>query len=187
MKIETKKQVFLMLLAENILFEFGAGLYGPIYAIYAEKIGGTILTAGIAWSIFLIVLGVFGFVTAKFIDNLSLKKVAITTSVVHAVLILSYVFVSHVWQLYVLQFLIGIVGALNFPAWDAWFTNMQDENKKGASFSLMHATNNIGRGLAAIVGSSIAFFLGFKMLFLVSALFVLISSFLLFDLKEKIE
>ena len=184
--MKTKKQIFRILLIENIMFEFGAGLYGPIYAIYTEKLGGSILTAGIAWAIFLLVLGVCGFATAKYLDRYSLKKMAIITSILHAVFIFLYVFVSHVWQLFALQLLLGLVGAINFPAWDAWFTKTQDPEKQGSSFALMHGTNNIGRGLAALIGSSVAFFLGFKMLFLVSSLFVLISTFLLFPLEEKI-
>lgn len=181
----TKQQIFRILLIENFLFEFGAGLYGPIYAIYVERIGGTLLTAGIAWSIFLISLGVFGFVVSKFIDRFNIKKVTILTSILHALLIFCYVFVSNVYQLYLLQLLTGIIGAINFPVWDAWFTRMQESEKRGGSFALMHATNNLGRGLAALLGSSIAYFFGFKMLFIVSAVTVLISSLLLFILEEK--
>lgn len=184
--MKTKKQIFTILLIENILFEFGAGLYGPIYAIFTERIGGTIFTAGVAWSIFLIALGLFGFITSRFIDRYSLKRITILTSILHALLIFAYVFVNQIWQLFLLQLLIGIVGAFNFPAWDAWFTNMQENEKKGSSFALMHGTNNIGRGLAALVGASIAYFIGFKMLFIVSSIFVLVSSFLLFNLEEKV-
>lgn len=183
----TRKLIFRVLLVENMLFEFGAGLYGPIYALYVEDIGGTILTAGIAWSIFLISLGLFGFVVSRFIDSFSIKKVTIITSFLHAALIFCYIFVSTVPQLYLLQFLIGIVGAINFPVWDAWFTHVQEGEKRGGSFALMHATNNLGRGLAALIGSSIAFLLGFKMLFLFSSVVVLISTLLLVNLKEKPE
>lgn len=181
-----KKKVFTILLIENILFEFGAGLYGPIYAIYTKELGGTILTAGVAWSIFLIALGIFGFISSKFIDRFSLKKMTIITSILHAALIFAYVFVTQIWQLFLLQLLLGIIGAFNFPAWDAWFTNMQEHGKKGSSFALLHGTNNVGRGLAALVGGSIAFFIGFKMLFIVSSIFVLVSSFLLFNLDEEV-
>lgn len=168
--MRNKSQILRILLIENTLFEFGAGLYGPIYAIYVQGLGGTVLTAGIAWSIFLVVLGAFGFVMSGFIDKFSLKKTTIITSILHAVLIFGYIFVSKIWQLYILQFLIGIVAAINYPVWDAWFTHMQEGSKRGSSFALMHATNNIGAGLAALIGSSIAYFVGFKMMFTVSAL-----------------
>lgn len=150
--VTTKKQIFRILLVENALFEFGPGLYGPLYAVFVEKIGGTILTTSIAWSIFLITLGAFGFIVSKYIDRFSVKQTTLITSILHGLLILSYAFVSQVWQLYLLQFLIGIVGAINFPVWDAWFTNVQEGEKKGGSFALMHATNNIGRGLASLGG-----------------------------------
>ncbi len=88
--------------------------------------------------------------------------------------------------MYILQLLMGIVGAINFPAWDAWFTNMQDDSRKGSSFALMHGTNNIGRGLAALVGGAIAFFISFQMLFAMSGLFVLLSTIFLFGLEENV-
>lgn len=181
----SKKQVFRILLIENAFFEFGAGLYGPLYAVFVQKIGGTIINTSIAWSIFLISLGVFGFIVSKYIDRFSIKKTTLTTSILHALLILSYAFVSQVWQLYLLQFLIGVIGAINFPVWDAWFTNMQEGKKRGGSFALMHATNNIGRGLASLGGGLIVFYAGFQMLFIASGIFVLLSSLLLLNLKEE--
>lgn len=184
--MKTKQQIFKILLVENTLYEFGAGLYGPIYAVFVGEIGGTVLTAGIAWSIFLISLGAFGFVASKFIDRLSLKKATIVTSILHAFLIFGYVFVSQIWQLYLLQLLTGIIGAINFPVWDAWFANMQKGEKRGSGFALLHATNNMGRGLAALGGGVIVFFVGFKTLFIISGFFVLASSFLLLNLEEKI-
>lgn len=184
--MKTKQQIVKILLVENTLFEFGAGLYGPIYAVFVGEIGGTVLTAGTAWAIFLISLGVFGFITSKFIDRLSLKKATIATSIIHGFLIFGYVFVSQIWQLYLLQLLIGVIGAINFPVWDAWFTNMQKSERRGESFALLHATNNIGRGFAALGGGVIVFFVGFKTLFIISGFFVLASSFLLLNLEEKI-
>lgn len=184
--VTAKKHIFRILLVENTLFEFGAGLYGPLYAVFVEDIGGTILTTSIAWSIFLITLGVFGFIVSKYIDRFSIKQTTFITSILHGLLILSYAFVTQVWQLYMLQFLIGVVGAINFPVWDAWFTNMQKGEKRGGSFSLMHATNNIGRGFASLGGGLIVFYVGFKMLFIVSGIFVLLSSFLLVNLKEEV-
>ena len=53
-----KRGLKLLLEADGFVL-FGFGLLAPIYAIFVEKIGGDVLDAGIAYAIYLFVLGIF--------------------------------------------------------------------------------------------------------------------------------
>jgi len=51
-----KKSCYLLL--ANYLYMTGIGLLSPIYALYVLDIGGSALTAGASWSVYLITAGV---------------------------------------------------------------------------------------------------------------------------------
>ena len=57
----------LLLLASCCWF-FGEGLLGPLFAVYAEKVGGDLLDITGAWATFLITSGVLYIVFGKLMD-----------------------------------------------------------------------------------------------------------------------
>lgn len=172
-----------LLLAQNAFFEFGAGLFGPIYAIFVERIGGNILDAGIAWAIFLITLGLFEALVSKYIDMFESKKVLIITSIAYSIVVFSYIFVSSVWQLFILQLAAGIILAIDNPAWSSWYAKLQTDRKRGHDFALMYMSNNMARGFAVLIGAAVAQLFGFKVIFVLSAAFILFG--LLFIVRSK--
>jgi MFS family permease len=170
MKIASK-----ILLIQNMFFEFGAGLFGPIYAIFVEQIGGSILDAGIAWGIFLISIGLSEYIVSKFIDRFKQKNILIITSVIYAFVIFSYILVSNVYELFVLQLIAGIVIAIDKPAWSSWYAQLQRKGERGHDFALMYMSNDIAKGIAILFGASLAYLFGFKILFILAGLFILLG------------
>jgi len=57
-----------LLLTASILIHAGANLLAPIYAIFIEEIGGTLLDAGIAVGIYALMKGGFEKMADKFVD-----------------------------------------------------------------------------------------------------------------------
>lgn len=163
------------LLVQNTFFEFGAGLFGPIYAIFVEKVGGNILDAGIAWAIFLLSMGLFEILVSKFIDRFESKRVLIAASALYAAVIFSYIFVSNVRQLFVLQFIAGIIIAVDNPAWSSWYAMLQEDGKRGHDFALMYMSNNFAQGFAILIGAALAQFFGFKVIFVLGAAFIMLG------------
>ena len=47
-----------ILLFASSLWYFGEGLFGPLFAVFAEKVGGDIMDITWAWSLYLIVTGI---------------------------------------------------------------------------------------------------------------------------------
>ena len=63
-----------ILLIASSLWYFGEGLLGPLFAIYAEKIGGDLLDITWAWAAYLMATGLFYVLVGKFINNSIYKK-----------------------------------------------------------------------------------------------------------------
>ena len=63
----------LLLLASAFWF-FGEGLLGPLFAVYAEKVGGDLLDITAAWALFLIVSGVLYIVFGKLFRKSNRKR-----------------------------------------------------------------------------------------------------------------
>ena len=51
------KSAKILLLASSLWY-FGEGLFGPLFAVFAEKVGGDIMDITWAWSLYLIVTGI---------------------------------------------------------------------------------------------------------------------------------
>ena len=63
-----------ILIIASSLWYFGEGLFGPLFAVYAEKIGGDILDISWAWAVYLIVTGVCYVLIGNLVNNSKYKK-----------------------------------------------------------------------------------------------------------------
>src|SRR3989339_136741 len=63
-----------LLLYGGGLWFFGEGMFGPLFALFAEKVGGTILDMTWAWATYLIVAGLLYILVGKFTDTYHHKR-----------------------------------------------------------------------------------------------------------------
>jgi len=178
-----KKIVFLLMFVDFI-FTFGSGLYGPIYAIFVNQVGGDILEAGIAWSIFMVVMGTLEIPFGKMADKYSKKLFLSLSYALASLAIFGYIFVSSVVQLFLLQILVGVAFAMGDPAWDSWFSEVIPRKERGFSFAAFHALSSYSQAIAAVVGGLMAQFIGFHFLFFVGGVIGIISVVMTLTLKE---
>ena len=155
-------------LVMNSFFVFALGMFGPIYAIYVQNIGGDILAAGTAWSIFTIVSGLGILVMGKLQDRIKNDKPAIMLGyALDALGFLGYFFVSNVKQLFLVQVLLGIGTVIKTPAYDSFYTKYLEKGKFASQWAAWEATWYIVTGIAALSGAFLVKTFGFKFLFLV--------------------
>jgi MFS family permease len=178
------KNVVFLLILTDVVFTFGAGLYGPIYAIFVENIGGDILEAGIAWAIFLMVMGTMEIPFGRLIDRYGKKKFLALAYLIGALCIFAYMFVSNIYELFALQVMVGVAFAMGDPAWDAWFSEAISMRESGFNWALFHAFTSYSQGFAAIVGGAVAAFLGFNSLFIIGGTVAVVSFFSTLAIKE---
>ena len=156
------KTALKILIATSFAYNLGAGMLGPIYAIFVEQIGGNILDAGMAWAIYAISVGISMYIFSRFEDKLPKKKVITIGFLMLTIGFASYYFVSEPIHLFMVQLYLGISMALLDPSWLAFFGTHVDKHKEAAEWGGWQAGKHIILGISAIIGSYIAFQFGFK-------------------------
>ncbi len=181
------KQLQLFLIV-NSLFVLAMGMFGPIYAIFVQKIGGDILAAGTAWAVFMVVSGVGILLMGKIQDKIKKDKLSIILGYALMSLgFLGYYFVSNVKQLFLVQILLGLSTVVLTPAYDSFYTKYLEKGKFASQWAAWEATWYTVTGVAALIGAFLVKIFSFKILFLVMFFTSLIGLLLSTQLKEKNE
>ncbi len=182
-----QKVLKILLLASGLSILAG-GLFGPIYAIFVEQIGGDILTAGTAYASFAIVAGVTIFLVSRWEDHVKYKeKFVVMGYALGCFGFLGYLLIQDPFDLFAVQIIFGISVAIGTPAYDGLYSKHLDKGKFVSEWGLWESMNYILIGISAAVGAFLAEFFGFRFLFfvmLVLSILGLIVSTLLFS-KES--
>src|SRR3989344_2639281 len=160
------KTVRLLLIADIIWF-FGEGLLGPLFAIFAGRIGGDILEITWAWSAYLIVCGLLILYFGKISDKINKKKLMFYGYLLNAVLTFSYLLVNSPIQLLLVQAGLGVAAAMATPTWDALYSENQNRKKDGLTWGLADGGAQFFSGIAVILGGLIITFFSFNVLFII--------------------
>lgn len=160
----------LLLILSDILILSSFGLIGPIFAIFIiENLeGGTIVAAGLATTIFLVVKSTVQLPLSKIIDK---EKHKTHSLLLGTFLIISvpfiYVSAKSVYVIFIAQAVYGLGAALAYPSWFSLFTTYMDKRHRGFEYTIWSTGVGIGGALAAYLGAEVANLLGFKILFFV--------------------
>lgn len=185
-------KVIRTLIFSDFLLQSGWGLIGPIFAIFlTEQIeGGNLAAVGFVTAFFWLTKSIFQPFIAHYLD---IKKgerddfdFLVKGFYVANLIPLGYFFATEIWHIFLLEFIRGVAMASVVPSWMAIFTRHIDRGWEAFSWSIQSTVIGFAIGLAAIFGGLIATFLGFKVIFLLVALFGLISTTLLFAIKRDL-
>ncbi len=167
-----------VLLFAEACFTIAAGMLGPIYAVFVDEIGGNLLDASSAWAVFMLTMGIIVFLIGRWEDRLKHKeRIIILGYAIRALGYLGYVFVYNQPSLLVVQFILGLGGALNIPAYDSMYTRFLDKGKEASEWADWEAMYYIMTAFAAIFGGIVASVFGFRSLFVIMFIFSLIGMF----------
>lgn len=160
------KRALKLLLAASGLNLLAAGLFGPIYAVFVEEIGGDLLTAGTAYSLFAFSAGILIFLLSKWEDHVKHKeKLVIGGYALSSVGFLGYLFISKPIHLFMVQLVLGIGEAISAPAWDGMYSKNLSKKKFTSEWGAWESMNWIVAAIAAAGGGFLANLYGFRVLF----------------------
>jgi len=178
-----------ILLSASGLSILAAGFFGPIYAVFVEEIGGGILTAGTAYSVFAIAAGLLIFFISRWEDSVKHKeKLVVAGYAISSIGFLGYLLIRNPFDLFIVQAIFGISIAIRIPAFDGLYSKHLDKGKFASEWGLWESMNYLLLGISAAAGSFIASIYGFRTLFwamLVLSLFSLFASALLLGKKKS--
>ena len=165
-----------ILLYSSNLWNFGEGMFGPLLAVYTQRIGGSILDVSWAWAIYLIVTGVCVIFVGQYSDRHSKEKIMITGYFITAICSYSYLLVHTPAHLFILQAVSGLGLALCNPTWYALYHQYTDVEKAGSGWGLADGQAKIVSGIAIIIGGFVVNMFSFEALFVVIGSIQLVST-----------
>ena len=156
----------ILLIGANIWY-FGEGMMGPLFAVFAEKVGGDILDITWAWATYLVITGVMYILVGKLINGKKYKeKVMVFGYALNALFTFGYLFVSNPTQLFLVQAGIGLAEAICTPAWDSLYAKNLTDDMDSYAWGLSTGQSQIVTGIAFGIGGLIIHFISFEVLFI---------------------
>lgn len=151
-----------------------ATLLGPIFAVYVEHIGGTIIDAGLAFAIFSLTAGI-GVLIFSRVEN-KVKHYAIFVTVGYLLAAFAYtlyIFITNPFQLFFAQFILGIAAAVRLPAYETLISGKSPHI--AVAWGNWNATVYLVSAFSAITGATIASVFGFTSMLVLIAFLALVS------------
>ena len=160
-----------LLLKISFLTTFAESMLVPMYSAFTEKVGGSILDAGIAFAVFSMATGlVITAIGTRPWFQLHVRTCLMIGFLVSALCDASYVFVENKWELFGVQVVAGLATGLIEPAWDSLFTD-DIEQSSAKHWSVWAGGSHLVAGAAALVGGLVVAYFSFSALFLAMCLF----------------
>ena len=176
-----------ILLATNGLILLTGAMLGPIYALFVERIGGSILDVGIAGSIFALVAGITTIISGKYTDKIKESELIIVFGyLLLGVGFFLYSKVNSIYTLFLVQIIIGFGEAVYSPAFDSVYTKHMGKKVTGKLWGLWEGMNYFVIAAGSVSGAFIAFNYGFNALFFIMSSISVISALYIFFLPRKI-
>ena len=137
----------------------------PMYAVFTERVGGSILDAGIAFGTFSMATGLFiTLVGTRPYFQHHIKGFIVLGFTAAACCDISYLFVQNRWQLFATQVIAGLATGLIEPAWDTLFTD-GIEHSSAKPWSIWAGGTHLVAGVASLAGGVIVARFSFNALF----------------------
>jgi MFS family permease len=175
------------LLKISFLTTFAESMLVPMYALFTERVGGSILDAGIAYALFSIATGVvIAVVGTREIFVRHTRFFMIAGFLGAMACDISYIFVQNKWQLFAAQVVAGLASGLIEPAWDSLFSD-DIEEASARHWSIWAGGAHLFGGVAALVGGIIVAVSSFTVLFISMAAIDLMAVFLAWHGGEHLD
>ena len=174
-----------ILLSAAGLFMLAGGLFGPIYAVFVDQIGGDLLTAGGAYGLYSISAGLLIFLISRWEDRVKhQEKLVVVGYILSCMGFLGYLLIKAPIHLFIVQIILGLGEAIVTPAYDSLYSRHLDKGRFASEWGLWESMNYVITAIAAVVGGFLANVFGFKILFVLMSAISLsglaISSLLVF-------
>lgn len=185
--------VIRFLIISDTVFVGAAGLLGPIFALFIEDFiqGGNEAVAGLAAGIYLFTKSILQIPIAHFIDKVRGEKddfwLMFVCTIMISLIPLLYLVINTPYQLYAVQFLLGVFTAFTFPTYMAIFTRHIDKKKEGTEWGMYFTLTDLVSAAFAAVGGYLAATQGFPVLIIAVVTISVLGSLLLWPIKPYLK
>ena len=177
----TKRQRVLFL--GSSLWAFSEGLFGPLYVVFTERLGGNLLDVSWAWAIYLVMTGSLIILIGRISDKKWFSKsyAMYAGYVINALCTFAYLLIRTPTQLFFVEALNGLANALVEPNWHSLFARYEDKKRSGSAWGLVDGQAQIFSGLAVLLGGLIVKYFSFTALFFTMGVVQIVSLYVQVD------
>jgi predicted MFS family arabinose efflux permease len=160
-----------LLLWSSNLWALGEGMLGPLFAVFAQRIGGNILDVTWAWAIYLGMTGALTIVAGNVSDRIwqwcGRERLLVAGYALNALCTFGYLLVDTTTKLFIVQAGLGVALALSNPTWSALYARYSPgEQEAGAAWGLVAGAQRLILAAAIVVGGYIVSHYSFNALFI---------------------
>jgi len=176
---------FRYLLLSSSIGAFMSGIFGPFYVLYVQNLAGGVENFGIAFGLITLSSSLTSYFVGKYSDKIGRKPFLIYSSFIGAALLLSYVFIKTVLQLFVVQTVSGITDAIWYMSEKTFLGDITKKKSRGRMMGKYEAVLGILKGATMLFGGFLVGVMGFEIIFYLMSLASASSAIPLFFIKEK--
>ncbi len=163
----------------------GSSLVFPFYILFIKGLGANFSEFGISYGLFTISAAFVHKLIGKGSDKFGRKPFLILNSWGMAFLFLLFPIVKNIWQVYAIQIILGIFGAMQKTSEKAIVADFIDGSNRGEKIGVYHGWLAVFSGIAVIIGGYIADLLTLEFIFYIGSIFLFISGLVMLKIKEK--
>jgi len=182
-----KNKAIPIIIATDSLVMFASAMLAPIFALFVDKIGGTLLDASMTVGAFALAAGFTSLLSGKYTDKIKEKEyIVIAGYLIIGIGFLLMFFAESVAMLVFIQLLIGFGQALYSPAFDALFTQHANRKKMGRQWGAWESMYYFTTAAGAFLGGLIVTIFSFSAMFVIMALLCFGSAVYILFLPRKL-
>jgi MFS family permease len=178
------RKIAVLLYGANLWF-LGEGMFGPLLAVFTERLGGDILNITSAWATYLIVTGFLTIIIGKISDRGNKEGLMVLGYALNALFTFGYIFVKNPTHLLFLQAGLGVAAALATPTWNALYSKHEDRRNAGFIWGLAGGEFQITTGIGIILGGFIVSSFSFTYLFATMGIIQVLATLYQFQILSK--
>jgi MFS family permease len=173
--MERQNRIAVLVWSSN-LWNFADGLLGPLFAVFATKIGGNILDISWAWGVYLLLMGAGVIIVGTLSDKIPKMPILLLGYVLSTLCTFAYLWVDSTQMLFLVQAGLGIATALTNPTHFALLSQNSPEVGQGALWGWADGRDKIAQGLAVFAGGLIVAQSSFSVLFVIMGVLQLFAT-----------
>lgn len=160
-----------ILLISNTLWDFGEGMFGPLFALFSDRIGGSILDISWAWTGYLVVKGITLIFSGKISDRwISKESLTVAGYALNTIMTFAYLLVHSSGDLFLVECGLGMAAALTVPSWSSLYAKYIKQKNSGFLWGLARGQSDLVAALGMLIGGLIVARLSFNALFVTMGL-----------------
>ena len=180
-----QQQNYRIYLISNIIISLVGGVFGPFYILFVQQKGGGVENFGLALGFLLLTQSIVSYFAGKYSDISGRKPLLILQGYLFSIVILSYLFIVQIWQLYLLQIINGLLGGIEVAVGSSFLADITETKNRGRMIGKYQAIVGITTAIAMMLSGYFVALTGIKTIFIIMAIANVFSATLYIFIKEK--